>query len=80
MLQKGVYPYEYRDDWKKFNEISLPRKEDFYNHLNMEYITDAGYTRAKRLCKDFKIRNLGDYHDLYFRSDILLLVDVFGNF
>ena len=29
------------DDWEKFNETSIPEKEDFYSHLNMEYITDA---------------------------------------
>ena len=40
MLQKGVYPYEYINDWEKFNEASLPEK-DFYSHLNMEDITDA---------------------------------------
>ena len=42
------------DNWEKFNEISLPEKEDFYSNLNMKDITDAGYTHAKRICKDFK--------------------------
>ena len=46
-LRKGVYPYEYMDDWGKFNETSLPEKEDFYSHLNMEDITNADYTHAK---------------------------------
>ena len=41
LLQKGVYPNEYMDGWEKFNETSLPEKEDFYSHLNMEDITDA---------------------------------------
>ena len=36
LLQKGVYPYEYMDDRKKFNEILFPEKEDFYSHLNIE--------------------------------------------
>ena len=44
LLQKGVYPYEYINDWEKFNEISLYEKEDFYSDLNMEDITDADYT------------------------------------
>ena len=35
MLRKGVYPYEYMDSWKKFNETSLSSKEDFYSNLNM---------------------------------------------
>ena len=41
MLQKGVYPLEYMDDWEKINETLLPKKEDFYSHLNMEDATDA---------------------------------------
>ena len=40
-LQKGAYPYEYMDDCEKFNETSLPEKEDFYSHLNLEHITGA---------------------------------------
>ena len=53
LLRKGIYPYEYMDDWEKFNEASLPEKGDFYSHLNMEGITDPDYTHAKRACKDF---------------------------
>ena len=53
LLRKGVYPYEYMDDWKKFNETTLPEKEDFYSHLNMENITDGDFARVKRVCKDF---------------------------
>ena len=80
MLKKGVYPHEYMDDWAKFNERSLPEKEDFYSHLNIEDITDADYAHAKRVCKNFEIKNLGEYHDLYVQSDTLLLADVFENF
>ena len=43
----------------------LEKKKEFYSHLNMEDITDAEYTHAKRACKDFEIKNLGEYHDLY---------------
>ena len=52
------------DDWKRFNETSLPAKEDFYSNLNMEDITDADYVCGERVCKDFKIKNVGEYHDL----------------
>ena len=65
---------------EKFNEISLPEKEDFNSHLKMEGITDAYYAHAKRVCKDFKIKNLGNYLDLYVQSDTLLLTDIFENF
>ena len=54
MLWKGVYPYEYTDVWKKINEISLAKKEDFYIHLNMEDNIDADYEHGKRICKDFE--------------------------
>ena len=68
------------DDWEKFCETSLPEKEDFYSHLNMEDITDADYAHVKRICKDFDIKNLGEYHDLYVQNDTLLLLDVFEDF
>ena len=78
LLQKSVYPYEYMDDWGKFDE-TLPEKEDFYNHSDMDDITDADYVRAKRVCKDFEIKKLQEYHDLYVQSNTLLLGDVFEN-
>ena len=80
MLQKGVSPYEYINDWEKFNETSLPEKEDFYSHLNMEDITDADYVHPERVCKNFKIKKIGEYYNLYVQSDTLLLADVFENF
>ena len=80
LRRKGVYSYKYMDDWEKFSETTLPEKVDFYSHLNMEDITDADYAQAKRVCKDFEIKNLGEYHDLYVQSNTLLLADVFENF
>ena len=64
LLRKRVHPYEFMDDWEKFNELltTLPEKEDFYSNLNMEDITGAGYMHGKRVCKDFEIKNLGEYH------------------
>ena len=73
LLQKGVYPYKYMGDWEKFNETSLPVKEDFYSHLNMEDIADADDVHAKRVCKDFEIKNLQKYHDLYDQRDHVLM-------
>ena len=46
----------------------------------MEDITDADYALAKRVCKDFEIKNLGEYHNLYVQSNTLLSADVFENF
>ena len=68
------------DDWEKFNETTLPEKEEFYSNLNMEGITDADYMHGKRVCKDFEIKHFGQYHDLYLKSDTLLLAHVFEDF
>ena len=53
--RKIVYRYEYMNDWEKFCEISLGDKEEFYSHLNMEYVTDINYTHTKRVCKNVEI-------------------------
>ena len=48
LLKKCVYTDEYMDEWEKFNEISLPEKEEFYSNLNMEDIIDADYIYRKK--------------------------------
>ena len=65
LLRKGVYPYEYMDEWEKVNVTILLEKEEIYINLNMEDITDADYMHAKRVFKYFEIKTLGEYHDLY---------------
>ena len=80
LLGKGVYPDEYIDEREKFNKIALPDKEEFYSNLNLKDITDADYMHGKLVCKDFEIKNLSEYHDLYLKSDTLFLADVFENF
>ena len=77
LLRKGVYPNEFMDDWEKFNETSLPEKKGLYSNLNMEDINDADYAHAKGVCKNFEIKQLGKYHNLYVQRDTLLLADVF---
>ena len=80
LLRKCVYPYEYMDNWERFNETSLPSKESFYSDLNMENIDHIDYRHGNNVFKRFKLKNLGEYHDLYAESDTLLLADVFENF
>ena len=80
LLRKGVYPYEYMDNWEKFNETLLPNKKSFYSSLNMENIDDIDYRHGNNVFKIFKLKNLGEYHDLYVQSDTLLLTDLFENF
>ena len=65
------------DDWEKLSLASLPQKEDFYSHLNMEDISD---THTNGVCKDFETENLGEYRDLHVQSDTSLLPAEFGNF
>ena len=80
MSRKGVYPYEYMDDWEKFNETTLSKKEENCSGWTIEDITAANYKHVKRVCKDFEIKHLGQYHYLYLRSDVLLLANIFENF
>ena len=79
LLRKGVYPYEYMDNWERFDE-TLPDKESFYSSLNMENIDDIDYRHGNNMFKKFKLKDLGEYHGLYVQSDTLLLADVFENF
>ena len=53
LLRKAAYPYQYMYCGEKFNQASLSEKEGFYNHLNVEDITDADYTHAEKICKGF---------------------------
>ena len=80
LSRKGVCPYEHMDSWERFNEKLLPSKKDFYSNLNMEDINDIDYRHANNVFKRFKLENLGDYHDLHVKSDMLLLADVCNNF
>ena len=80
LLRQCVYPYEYMDSWEKFNETSLPNKYYFYSELNKKHITDEYYLHAQKVWNTFKIKNLGEYHDLYVQSDTALLADVFEKF
>ena len=80
LLRKGAYPYEYMDNWERFNETSLPSKESFNSNLNMENIDDIDYRHGNNVFKIFNLKNLGEYHDIYVESDTLLLADVFENF
>ena len=65
---------------KKFDETSLPPKEEFYSKLTGEGITDEDYQQRHTVWKEFSIESKKDYHKLYNLSDILLLADIFENF
>ena len=77
MLRKGVYPYDYVDKPAKLEEKRLPPKQEFYSKLYDEDISDSDYQHAKDVWSAFNCETLGDYHDIYLKSDVLLLADVF---
>ena len=62
------------DNWERFDETSLPDKKSFYSSLNMENIEDIDYGHGNNVFKKFKLKNLGEYHDLYVQSDYYLLM------
>ena len=80
LLRKGVYPYEYMDSWKRFNETELPSKDKFYSKLDLEDISSDNYAHAINVWNIFNISDLAEYHDLYVRLDTALLADVFETF
>ena len=79
LIRKGVYPYEYMDSWDKFSR-SLPSIEKFYSNLNMSGISNGDYEHARKVWTEFGIKNMGEYHDLYLRTDVILLANVFESF
>ena len=78
--KKGVYPYYFMDSFEKFDQTELSTKEQFYSTLNDQHITNDEYGHAKKVWKAFKIKTMGEYHDLYLGSDVLLLADVSESF
>jgi hypothetical protein len=80
LLRKGVYPYEFMDSWEKFEINSLPSREKFYSNLTDSNISREDYTHATTVWNKFDLKNIGQYHDLYLKTDVLLLADVFEAF
>ena len=80
MKAKGIYPYDYMDSFQKFSRTELPKRQDFYSLLNDEGISESAYAHAQKVWETFRIENMGQYHDLYLKSDVLLLADIFQNF
>ena len=74
LTRKGVYPYDYVSSLDKLSETQLPPKEEFYSQLNDDY------QHAIKVWNIFECKTIRDYHDLYLKSDVLLLADVFENF
>jgi len=80
LTRKGVYPYSYMDSFEKFEETSLPEKSKFFNDLKKKHISDKDYAFIHELWNTFQLKTMGDLHDLYMETDVLLLTDVFEEF
>lgn len=80
LRRKGIYPYEYMNKWKRYDENKLPPRECFYSSLTDEVISESDYAHAQCVWQSFHLSNLGQYTDLYLKSDVMLLTDIFESF
>ncbi|CAR98546.1 Protein CBG25579 [Caenorhabditis briggsae] len=80
MQRKGVYPYEYMDSFKRFQETKLPNISSFFDMLNGKSCSTKDYLYAKLVWNKMNCKNLKDYAEIYMINDVLLLADVFENF
>ena len=78
--EKGIYPYEYMNSFKRFSESKLSDIDKCFNSLKYCGICEKEYQRDDNVCKVFEIKNLGECHDLYLKTDVILLCDVFEKF
>ena len=77
LCKKGIYPYDYFDNTKKYNEQKLPNKEEFFNEINNKNISDEDYAHAKNVFEKFECKNLLDYSILYLKTDLCHISNVF---
>ena len=72
-----MYPCEYKDIFEKYSEEQLLDRSKFYSSLKNKCISKKDYLHANNVWNMFKMNAMGDYHDLYLKTDVLLLADVF---
>ena len=75
-----MYPYEYIDSFEKFSEDKLPYKKHFYKSLKNKHISEKDYFHSVKIWNNFEMKNMGDYHEPYLKTDVLLLADVLETF
>jgi hypothetical protein len=80
LKQKGIFPYEFMKSTKSLEATSLPILSDFYSCLTDTCITNVDYQHAQNVWTHFNCKTMLDYSDLYLKTDVLLLADIFENF
>ena len=80
MKKKGVFPYDLFDDISKLNCPKFPLREAFFNKLEDKECSMKDYLHAKLVWDTFDCKTFQAYHDLYLKSDVFLLTDVFEKF
>ena len=80
LTKKGSYPYDYMNSFERFEETQLPPQAAFYSKLKEQELSDEDYEHAMAIWSSFGLRSMGQYHDLYLKTDVVLLSDVFENF
>jgi len=80
LKRKGVYPYDWVDSTGKLADTSLQSKDVFHSRLKGEGITEEDYIYAQNVWCVFGMRTFREYHELYNKTDVLLLADVFEIF
>lgn len=84
LKRKGVFPYQYIDSFAKYEETQLPTKDKFSsshgNEGDVNTISDIDYQHAQDVYQKAGCRNIGEYSDLYLKTDVLILADIFENF
>ena len=80
LKKKGVFPYEYMTGFDKLAVNELPSKKDFYSKLDDTSISYEQYEHAQNVWTEFRCKTMRDYHDLYLKTDVLLLADVMENY
>ena len=80
LKRKGVSPYDYVLSFEKLREPNLPSKDDFFSSLYNAHIGDEDYEHAQHVWQSFNVQDLGEYSDLYLKTDVILLAEVFENY